>query len=145
MIRMCAVSLLTVGVCCWMGSAHSQSPPPKPPEAKPAGRIEISRDRIVPLLGHEVKNPEGTVVGQITNILIDADGHPVVAILDYGGFLGVGHRKIAVSIEVLRFSPGDTSTVSLTLKLDQLKAFPEYKPEGKLVVATSPAGTDTPR
>lgn len=116
------------------------APPPALAETIPPGAV-------IRLLGRDVTGPGGQVVAQIVNVLVDAAGRPQAAILDYGGFLGVGKRRIAVSWRALRFAPGEkTGTVSLLLGPEQLKAIPEFKTDGPIVAAAppgpSPAGPE---
>jgi hypothetical protein len=49
-------------------------------------------------------------------------------VIDFGGFMGVGSRKIAVEWTALHFAPGNSDApVTLDLSSDQIKAAPEYK------------------
>ena len=50
----------------------------------------------------------GKVVAQVVNVLVDGSGRPLAAVLDYGGFMGVGRRRIAVAWRALSFAPGGT-------------------------------------
>src|SRR4051794_8889271 len=91
----------------WAGhlrAAPADAPPPAEQAAPPASRTQFPPGAAVLLLGHAVKNTKGTVVGQIVNVIVDPGGQPLAAVLDYGGFLGVGHRKIAVAWQVLLFA-----------------------------------------
>jgi hypothetical protein len=57
--------------------------------------------------------------------------------VDYGGFLGVGSRKIAVAWSDLRFDPdGSKGEVTTDLTLERLGAAPEVK-TGRPVVVIS--------
>jgi hypothetical protein len=52
-------------------------------------------------------------------------------VIDFGGFLGMGTRKIAVSWSALRFDLGEKKNViALDLDREQLKTAPEYKVSG---------------
>jgi hypothetical protein len=83
----------------------------------------------LPLLGEKVWGPSGEDMGMIVNVLVDADGHPRAAVIDFGGFLGVGTRKIAIDWRLLHFHPADSKiAVSLSLSRAQVQAAPEYKP-----------------
>jgi len=53
--------------------------------------------------------------------------------IDFGGFLGVGGRKIVVDWNALQFD-SDNGPISLALTRDQVKAAPEYR-DGKPVEA----------
>jgi len=51
-----------------------------------------------------------------------------LAIIDFGGFLGVGDHRIAVDWPLLRFNPdGPDPSVLLVVSREQLKTAPEYK------------------
>ena len=115
--------------------AAADEPPP------PAARERIPDGTAVRVLGREVKNPSGEVVAQIVNVLVDGAGQPLAAVLDYGGFMGVGKRRIAVAWRALSFVPGGTpgsSTIILGLSRDELKSFPDHK-DGDPVVVAAPA------
>jgi hypothetical protein len=58
------------------------------------------------------------------------------AVIDFGGFLGVGSRKIAVAWNALTFPPpaSGRDVVTLELTRDQVKAAPEYKDKQTVVV-----------
>ena len=95
------------------------------------------------LLGHTVlvipegKPPEN--IGRVIDVLVDTDGHPVAAVLDFGGFLGVGNRKIAVTWSSLLFAPAkDGLTITLALDADSIRTAPDYKGPAKPVQAVSP-------
>ena len=44
-------------------------------------------------------------MGRIVDVLVDRSGQVRAAIIDFGGFLGVGSRKIAVDWNALHFPP----------------------------------------
>ena len=75
-------------------------------------------------------------IGHIADVLVDATGRPVAAVLDVGGFMGVGVRKVAVVWAALHFAPGkDGVIITLDLPVDRIRRAPEYKGHGKAVVA----------
>jgi hypothetical protein len=55
-------------------------------------------------------------------------------IIDFGGFLGVGNRKIAVDWNALHFALDKKDPIILDLTRDQVKAAPEYKDGRPLVL-----------
>ncbi len=57
------------------------------------------------ILGKDVTSPKGEDLGRVVDVLADAEGRVRVAIIDFGGFLGVGTRRIAVDWPLLRFDP----------------------------------------
>jgi len=80
------------------------------------------------ILGRNVLGTDGQDMGRIIDVVVDQSGQPRAAVIDFGGFLGVGSRKIAVDWNLLHFTPGDlTKPITLDLTPDQIKAAPEYK------------------
>jgi PRC-barrel domain len=100
------------------------------------------------VLGKDVLSATGESMGRIVDLLIDPSGQPRAAIIDFGGFLGVGTRKIAIDWRALRFDLGEKKNViALDLGRDQLKAAPEYKDSDKpiaVVTLPPPARSETP-
>jgi len=86
---------------------------------------------VQPILGKEVRGSNGEDMARIVNLIVDRAGRPRAAIVDFGGFLGVGSRKIVVDWNALRFD-SDNGPISLALTPDQVKAAPEYR-DGKPV------------
>ena len=132
---------LALALGCLLASAESalaEDKPLPPPAEPPAASEQIDPASVIRLLGRDVKSASGEVVAQIINLLVDSTGQPRAAILDYGGFLCVGKRRIAVAWRVLSFAPGAAGTITLGLDRDQLKNFPEYKSDGPVVAAAPP-------
>jgi hypothetical protein len=80
-------------------------------------------------------------MGRIVDVVVDRAGQVRAAVIDFGGFLGVGSRKIAVDWNALSFPPpGDKAgRVSLEFTRDQVKAAPGYQP-GKAVIVLGAQG-----
>jgi len=97
------------------------------------------------ILGKNVHSSTGEDMGRLVDVVVDIDGRPRAAIIDFGGFLGVGSRKIAVDWSVLKFAPNDPkgNVISVTLTRDQVKAAPEFK-EGSPVVALGASASPPP-
>ncbi|MCJ2014254.1 PRC-barrel domain-containing protein [Methylobacterium sp. J-076] len=123
------------------------APPALPPAAAaqqgtPATVLDTSDYES--LLGRSVRSAGGDELGRVIDIIIDKDGHPRAAIIDFGGFLGVGTRKIAVDWRALRFaSDGKERRLSVALTRNQVRVSPEYK-SGEPIVVLGPASGATP-
>lgn len=121
------------------------APPAAGPSPTPAAREQIPDGAALRVLGRDVKGPSGEAVAQVVNVLVDGSGRPLAAVLDYGGFMGVGKRRIAVAWRALSFAPGGTpgptggGTITLALSRDQLKNFPDHKDGEPVIVAAPPA------
>lgn len=126
-------------------TAPASPAPAAPASPPPAQGQPIPDGAVLRLLGRDVTGPRGEVVAQLVNLLVDAAGQPRAAILDYGGFLGVGKRRIAVAWTALRFTPGkEAGGIALLLHRDQLTNFPEYKPDAPVTAAALPEGGPSP-
>ena len=97
------------------------------------------------ILGREVHSTADENMGRIVDVLVDGEGRARAAIIDFGGFLGVGSRKIAVEWKALHFVPAAAKQYGIVLELtrDQVKSAPEYK-EGKAVVILGASGNLEP-
>jgi hypothetical protein len=115
----------------------SATPPASPP---PSAVIAVAPEDAEAILGQRVTGPDGQQIGRLVDILVDANGQPQAAIIDFGGFMGVGNRKIAVHWSALRFTPGDPKTkVALEMTQDQIKAAPEFRNPNKPAAVVTPA------
>jgi sporulation protein YlmC with PRC-barrel domain len=55
------------------------------------------------LIGIDVYDPQGQKIGSIGEVLIDHDGVAQVAVLDVGGFLGIGMKAVGVPFNALKW------------------------------------------
>jgi len=140
-------------------AAASSPAPATPPEAAKKGEPPPPKNletlepgEAIGLLGKEVRDAAGQDMGMIVDVLVDSDGQPRAAVIDFGGFLGVGSRKIAIDWRLLQLKrTGDGVSVLLTLTRAEVQAAPEYKPSSdpaqpvKIVGPPPPsAGAPTP-
>ena len=145
-----AVILLTLGLAIDVALSENGPPPGQTvqpadnPAAAPPGSsaVTILNDHEVQgILGREVRSADDANMGRIVDVIVDRSGKVPAAIIDFGGFLGVGSRKIAVDWNALHFAapgqPGERITLELTP--DQVKAAPEYQ-EGKPVIVLGALG-----
>jgi PRC-barrel domain len=83
---------------------------------------------VVTVLGKKVMGPKGEDLGRVVDVLADAAGRVRIAVIEFGGFLGVGNRRIAVDWSLLRFDPNDQSKpLTLSVSRKRLQSAPEYK------------------
>jgi hypothetical protein len=134
-----------VGLVAATGAPADNSPAAKsaPPAVAPAVPevTVLNKHEVEGILGREVRSATDENMGRIVDVLVDRTGQVRAAIIDFGGFLGVGSRKIAVEWGTLRFPPPGKPGARITLALtrDQVKAAPEYQ-DGKPVVVLGAAG-----
>lgn len=143
----CVAAAATLCPPCPAGRAAEKAPeaqPAPPAEAggEEAGKLQhLAPAEAASVLGRPVRGPDGHEMGRIVDVLVDQAGHPRAAVIDFGGFMGVGSRKIAVDWHLLRFAPSEPGKpITLELTPDQIKAAPEYKPGSNPTVVTAPSG-----
>jgi len=109
-----------------------------------APTMVLTKDKAQAILGKPVTNAQGENMGRIVDVIVDKAGVTRAAIIDFGGFLGVGSRQIAVDWAALQFTPAGTAEhITLGLTRDQLKSAPEYQ-KGKPVVVLGASGNTQP-
>jgi len=88
------------------------------------------------VLGRDVLSAANEDMGRIVDVIVDRSGRVRAAVIDFGGFLGVGSRKIVVDWNALHFGSVANKSDSITLELtrQQVTAAPEYKEDTPLIV-----------
>ena len=121
-------------------------PPAAPKEAAPPASVTIIAPREAHgVLGREVRSSTDEDMGRIVDVIVDRTGTVRAAVIDFGGFLGVGSRKIVVDWNALHFGGVTEKGDSITLELTkvQVAAAPGYK-EDKPIVVLGAAGSLQP-
>jgi hypothetical protein len=151
------LSIMAVALCAMGGSSaqeagvkqaptRSDQPADTPaptPEAPPETSVTVLGSwQAQGVLGREVRSSAGENMGRIVDVIVDRTGQVRAAIIDFGGFLGVGSRRIAVDWNAFRFRPDSAKRDVITLELtrDQVKAAPEYKDKQPVVVLGATGG-----
>ena len=93
------------------------------------------------VLGRDVRSPADEDMGRIVDVIVDRAGTVRAAVIDFGGFLGVGSRKIVVDWNALHFGRIANKSDSITLELtkEQVMAAPEYKEDTPSSCSAPPA------
>jgi hypothetical protein len=117
-------------------------PPPAPLSALVDAQVGEVGTSLGSILGREVTSPKGENLGRVVDVLADAQGRVRVAIIDFGGFLGVGTRRIAVDWPLLRFDQNaHDKPLILSVDRQKLQSAPEYN-SNKPRVLMPPAAPD---
>ncbi|MFO1112174.1 MAG: PRC-barrel domain-containing protein [Bradyrhizobium sp.] len=116
----------------------------KEPQPPPSVTVIGARDAHG-ILGREVRSAVDENMGRIVDVIVDREGQVRAAVIDFGGFLGVGSRKIVVDWRALRFGAVENKKDSITLELtrEQVSKAPEYK-EDQPVIVLGAAGSLQP-
>ena len=135
-LRVSLVGVATIAAGALILGVVAAQAPTSAPTNQPTGDAALNgtsldyfpRDHLFRILGKEVLSAKGEDMGRIVDVLFDEKGEAHAAVIDFGGFLGVGTRKVAISWKALRFDLGEKKNViALDLDREQLKAAPEYK------------------
>jgi predicted O-methyltransferase YrrM len=91
--------------------------------------------KVESVLGREVRTARDEDGGRVIDLLFDEHGRVRAAVVEFGGFLGIGTRKIAVDWSAFRLS-GRQILVDVTR--EQLRKAPEFKAEETAFVVKPP-------
>ena len=131
------IGLLASAAIVWAASAPTPSPAATRAPA-PRGAIAalvVGDAGAQTLLGLPVQTSKGEDLGHVVDIVVDRGGALLAAIVDFGGFLGVGTRKIAVDWRILHFPKTDgMNKLIADLPLEQLREAPVFKPGEPIVI-----------
>ena len=141
MLAAAALLALTVALSAALAENDAdKAPPQSEPPVTPALTV-LNKHEVEGILGREVRSATDENMGRVVDVLVDRTGQVRAAIIDFGGFLGVGSRKIAVDWNALHFpqpgKPGER--IALDLTRDQVRTAPEYQ-DGKPVVVLGALG-----
>src|SRR5882757_995403 len=141
--------LLASGAGVRAADDQAPAPPASPPPAAKAAPKEQAKEPSPPpsvtvigardahgILGRDVRGAANEDMGRIVDVIVDRDGKVRAAVIDFGGFLGVGSRRIVVDWNALRFAgvSNKSDSVSLDLNKEQVSAAPEYKEDAPVIV-----------
>jgi PRC-barrel domain len=140
------IALLAATFAGFATASAQTDAPPQPDRAAPQGAAKepapppsvtvIGARDAHGVLGRDVRSAAAEDMGRIVDVIVDRAGTVRAAVIDFGGFLGVGSRKIVVDWNALHFgriaNKGDSITLELTKQ--QVTAAPEYKEDTPIVV-----------
>lgn len=115
-------------------------------QSAPSGTSAVVMDlsAIQGLIGKSVTSSAGEDMGRIIDLLVTPSGVVRAAVIDFGGFLGVGSRKVAVDWKALSFvDMSKGGAIRLALTRDQVRVSPEYKSGDPVVILEATKTPDT--
>jgi len=84
------------------------------------------------LIGKSVYGPENESIGQIADLILEKQGNTRVALIDVGGFLGVGEKTVAIpfaDLKLVKAEGADASAepqITVAMTKDQLQSEPAF-------------------
>ncbi len=113
-----------------------------------AGPAPTTQVAAVGIMGRAVDGPDGQPIGRVVDVLVDAGSNPRAAVIDFGGFMGVGDRQVAVAWSDLQFpvvsATGKAGDIRLDLTADQIKSAPSYADQAKPAAVVVPPPAPSP-
>jgi hypothetical protein len=119
---------------------------PSTPGGKPHKTLEqLDATAVASMMGSKVQGPGGEDMGLVVDVVVDRNGRPRALVIDFGGFLGVGSRKIALDWRLVHFAPGGQGPpILVRVGRADLQAAPEYDPTAKSNKIVGPAVVNHP-
>lgn len=82
------------------------------------------------LTGAAVYDPADVRVGEVSELILSDDGQITQAVVDVGGFLGIGEKPVALPIEdltILRSDDGNEVMISIGSTKEELEGMPAFE------------------
>ncbi len=126
MIKTIALAAAVAFSCAWGAPAYAQEIPLGVFYNVQQPNQYLARDLV---LGAKVRGPDGKIIGDVEDLIMNDDNQIVGVIMGVGGFLGVGEKRIGVRFRALTIATdGGKVVVSLPeATQDVLKAVPAYE------------------
>jgi hypothetical protein len=96
----------------------------------------VAEMKATDLVGQTVVDAKGTALGTVAEIVRTTDG--VGAVVEVGGFLGMGEKPVALDVKDLTFRNDMLSTGEITA--GDIEAAPDYEGGGEMVPQDVPLG-----
>jgi sporulation protein YlmC with PRC-barrel domain len=112
------------------------TPPPEAAEPMPSAPKGVEKMTAVPgdsvsvteYYKQNVYDPSDNTIGEVSDVLLDKDGHVTAVILSVGGFLGLGAKYVSVPFNALRMTEKDGKRyLVMDTTKDALTSAPGYQ------------------
>ena len=80
--------------------------------------------------GAPVYDAENKQIGEVSELVLSADGKLTEAVIDVGGFLGIGAKPVALpigSVDVVRANEGAETRIYVAMTKEELEALPKFE------------------
>ena len=107
---------------------------------------EVTQADATGVLSRMVRDSDGKEIGRIVDVVVDPTGQPRAIVVDVGGYMGLGSRRVAVSWPSVHVPPPGAADprVSIDMTDAQVKAAPEYTDRSKPAPIVGPPAAPVP-
>jgi sporulation protein YlmC with PRC-barrel domain len=126
-------------------AASTETEPATAPATGEVQFVTVSADQVqaTDLMGKAVYGAENESIGEISDLILEEEGKTRVALIDVGGFLGVGEKTVGIPFDQLQFSKAEDGSeqVKVAMSKEQLEQLPAMEIDTAAVLpdATAPA------
>ena len=119
----------------------------KPAMAGDVTFLSLDKDQILAtsIIGQGVYGPDDKSIGEVSDLVLQEDGKTRAALIDVGGFLGIGEKTVAIPFEEIKVAKGTDQgsepKLVVAMTSDQLEKLPEVRTDTAAV--EQPAATST--
>jgi sporulation protein YlmC with PRC-barrel domain len=89
-------------------------------ETQVVGAYNLSVDKVEDM---DIYSATGEEIGEVDEVLMNADGQIVALVAEVGGFLGIGDKDVVLQLDQVQLQ-GDRLTVDMTK--EQLEQLPDW-------------------
>jgi sporulation protein YlmC with PRC-barrel domain len=121
-------------LACLLGAFASTAVADPPVAGKTTLGITVAEAELVAtgwraskLISADVRNEKGDKIGKIDDIIVAPNGQLSIAVIDVGGFLGIGTHRVAIPVRQLVFSKDPSKTTLQGASKESLKALPKFE------------------
>jgi sporulation protein YlmC with PRC-barrel domain len=115
-----------------------------------SGFVAFSADQVraSTLMGQEIFGPGDESIGEVSDLVVQQDGETRAALVDVGGFLGVGEKEVAIPFDQIEVQPaqeGGEPRLSIAMTQEELEQLPAWEDPAEMAAAdeaAQPAGTE---
>ena len=79
------------------------------------------------LVGADVQNDKGQKIGKVDDIIVAPGGTMSIAVIEVGGFLGIGSHRVGIPVRQLRFSSKAPKLILPGGSKEALTALPQFE------------------
>jgi hypothetical protein len=75
------------------------------------------------LAGTDLVGQDGEEIGEVKQVLVDANGQPAAVVAEVGGFLGIGQKTVVIGLDRLQAKEDDLTTALSKEELQGLETW----------------------